>query len=413
MSPSVGIAKKTVKTAVKKPVKKIRAVIRDDQNMGARNPYALADAVLGERQNWQRMGTARKKSVLEEALRRPYDELFDPKYGSPLFSRKLIGRLKGEEVRTQAGGPCSASIDHWGPVDGGVYFKDPKTDRGYLQDPVQGGVGDCYLIAACTALAWVSPQLIPSQAGPVYTYPFRNITATGGDATVTTSSDLPLDVNGNPVYGRSSDPKETWLAMVEKAYGIGKGLPGADIGHPDWDQDTGGNAVTALAQIAKAVNAAYTSTTVQTAGRTWAQMMTTIGTNKFEPANSCTVTFSKTKYPMVAFTYETAPAGVTYNSDTIVANHAYAVLGLYRYNNRCHVVLRNPYGSLAGDPALGESLASGDWTVQTSRYYQRLGQVYAAIRADSYTVNLADNDGTFALDANVFMTHFKALGYIG
>ena len=398
------------KMIAKKPVRRIPAIIPEPQNIGARNPYALADAVLGKRQDWHRMGLDEKKSVLERALRRPFDQLFDPKHKSPLFTRNVINEIAGEEVLTQAGSPCLPTV--WAPVAGGLYFRDPLTGRGYVQDPVQGCGVDCYLVTALTAISWVSPHLLPEQAGPAYTFSFWNLT-TGRKDTVNTDNRLPQDASGQCVFAHSTDPTEVWPAHIEKGYGVWKALPGADRGEPDLASDTGGNPVTALAQIAKAVTATYASTTVTTAGRTWAQMLTAIGSNKFDPANTCNVTYSKTKFPMVAYTYETAPADVTYNADTIVANHSYAVLGLYRSNNKCYIVLRNPYGPVAGDPAIAGSLAGGTWTIQTNRYFLKGGAVNNGIPADTYSVNLADNDGTFALDTAVFMTHFKAVGYLG
>jgi hypothetical protein len=410
MSPTV--KKTTTKKSVKKAAKKSSAVPRIRQNVGARNPYALADAVLGERQNWQRMAATRKKTILEEALRRPYEELFDPVYGSPLYTLDLIGEIRGERVRTMAGNPCTSSVSQWAAIPGGTYFKDPKADRPYMQDPVQGCGNDCYVLASCSAIAWVSPQLIPAQAGPAYGYTFWNIRNDNVNRAVNTNAQLALDSTGKPVYGHSQDPLEIWLSLVEKAYGIAKGLTGADIGQPDLATDSGGNPVTALTHMAKGVDALYSSTSIATAGKTWAQMMTAIGANKFDPANACTVAFSKTKFPMVAYTYKTAPAGVSYQADTIAANHSYAVLGLYRTNNKCYIVLRNPYGPVAGDPALANSLATGTWTIQSSKYYGRGGAQYARIAADNYSVNLADNDGTFALDTAIFMTHFEGLGYL-
>jgi hypothetical protein len=47
-----------------KPFKKLPAFSEERQNVGVRNPYALADAVLGERQDWQGMGIDEKKNVL-------------------------------------------------------------------------------------------------------------------------------------------------------------------------------------------------------------------------------------------------------------------------------------------------------------------------------------------------------------
>jgi hypothetical protein len=219
-----------------------------------------------------------------------------------------------------------------------------------------------------------------------------------------------------PIYARSIDPTETWPPLIEKGYGIWRGLPGSARGEPDLAQDPGGNAVTALAQIAKAVTSTYASTTVYTkdCGYKWSTMLGKIYT-RFDPANSdcLKITTSKTKVPMVAYTYlsaTAAPAGVTYSGDTIVANHAYSVLGLYKYNNKCYIVLRNPYGPLAGDPALAGNLAGGDWVITNNKYYTKAGTSSSA--PSPFRVTLADNDGTFALDTDIFMTHFQALGYI-
>jgi len=402
-----------------KPFKNLPAFLEERQNVGARNPYALADAVLGERQDWQRMGIEEKKNVLERALRRPFARLFDPAHKSPLFSRKVIGDVTGEEVLTQAGSPCTSGVAQWAPLPGGTYFRDPLSNQSYVHDPVQGCGVDCYLVAASSSLSWVSPHLLPPQAGPTYRYSFWNL-ASGRNETVTIDNRLPLDASGQCVYARSTDPSESWPPLIEKGYGIWKQLPGSGSGEPDLARDTGGNPVTALTQIAKGVTSTYASTTVTTAScnYSWTTMMGRIW-SRFDPANNncLNITTSKTKVPMVAYTYVSAaqaPAGkgVSYSTDTIVANHSYSLLGLYKYNNKCYIVLRNPYGPLAGDPALAGSLASGTWSIPTNRYYLKGGAVNNTIRADSFRVNLADNDGTFALDTDVFMTHFQALGYI-
>jgi hypothetical protein len=53
------------------------------QNCAVINPYALADLVAGQRIPWRDIADA--KSVLEQILATPYEELFDPKYGGPLY----------------------------------------------------------------------------------------------------------------------------------------------------------------------------------------------------------------------------------------------------------------------------------------------------------------------------------------
>ena len=48
------------------------------------NPYALAEVVAGRKINWKKLTNAHQ--VLEDILQTPYEELFDPKYGGPLYT---------------------------------------------------------------------------------------------------------------------------------------------------------------------------------------------------------------------------------------------------------------------------------------------------------------------------------------
>jgi len=53
------------------------------QNCAVINPYALADLVSGQRIPWNDIPDPQR--VLEQVLATPYEELFDPKYGGPLY----------------------------------------------------------------------------------------------------------------------------------------------------------------------------------------------------------------------------------------------------------------------------------------------------------------------------------------
>lgn len=53
------------------------------QNCAVINPYALADLISGQKIPWNEIPDPR--SVLEQILATPYEELFDPKYGGPLY----------------------------------------------------------------------------------------------------------------------------------------------------------------------------------------------------------------------------------------------------------------------------------------------------------------------------------------
>ena len=59
------------------------AAATQGQNCAVINPFALADLVSGQRIPWNDIADA--KSVLEQILATPYEELFDPKYGGPLY----------------------------------------------------------------------------------------------------------------------------------------------------------------------------------------------------------------------------------------------------------------------------------------------------------------------------------------
>jgi len=386
----------------------------EKQIMGARNPYALAEAVMGERYDWAVMEEYDRKKVLERALRRPYKQLFDPVYGSPIFSRAQSARPRGVEGQTHSSTtPCSTLPDTpCAALAGGAYHVPPPTKPSVV-DPVQGCSGDCFLVSAITSLAWVSPNLLPRKPGPTYTYTFWN-TQANRQETVTIDNRLPL--RGTlPVFAKSATQNEIWVSLLERAYGIWKQLPGYDVGEPDLSRETEGNALTALQYIAKGVDQYYNPQSVTTAecGYDWQTMLGRISA-WFDPANAdCSrITASKTRVPMVAWTYNgqgEAPAGVSYTDETIVARHAYSVLGLMYSGGKCYIVLHNPWGRVEATPG---TVASGLWTIPTSRYYRRGGQVNPNLPATRFTVDLAVNDGTFALDTGVFMTHFQTIGWL-
>lgn len=56
---------------------------QEKETIGAVNPYALAELIAGRKINWQLEKDSR--SLVEQILERPYEQLFDPKYNSPLY----------------------------------------------------------------------------------------------------------------------------------------------------------------------------------------------------------------------------------------------------------------------------------------------------------------------------------------
>lgn len=63
---------------------------KQGQHCAVINPYALADLVSGQRIPWNDIPDPR--SVLEQILATPYEELFDPKYGGPLYVGLALDR---------------------------------------------------------------------------------------------------------------------------------------------------------------------------------------------------------------------------------------------------------------------------------------------------------------------------------
>ena len=206
------------------------------QPVGVINPYALVEAILRKKIDWNDPGSTK---LMSDVLQTDYHELFDPKYNSPLYAGfhlnkttmrmerleqsaikiidpseqiipdmskvKTLGDLKGlglkkledaavlnalvengklkltvktpslDKTTTNSTLPkqiaslvlpriglkksgAGGSSDDWQPdgyawKDMGDFFKDTTE----YSDPVQGGVGNCWLIAAMSAVAWAKP----------------------------------------------------------------------------------------------------------------------------------------------------------------------------------------------------------------------------------------------------------------
>src|SRR5512135_2158720 len=66
------------------PASKTRAAVQGKgQNCAVINPFALAELISGQRIPWKDLPDAER--VLEQILATPFDELFDPKFGGPLY----------------------------------------------------------------------------------------------------------------------------------------------------------------------------------------------------------------------------------------------------------------------------------------------------------------------------------------
>ncbi len=93
--------------------------------------------------------------------------------------------------------------------------------------PVQGGLGDCWLISAMASVAWCHSDLIAEKTlkdgkgdvhagGADYEFTFYSMAAGKGGKSFSVKDDVP-QANGQYIYARSSVAGETWPANLEKA----------------------------------------------------------------------------------------------------------------------------------------------------------------------------------------------------
>lgn len=399
-------------------------------NIGVINPFALAEVKLGRRVNWQRTPDA--PALLEQVLGTPYGQLFDPAAGSPLYpglsvdlstgattkagteheiAELTIGLQSGVSVGEVPLPPESAQSDATlplpGPVSGGevavgaVAWIDPGDffqDTTELFDPVQGAVGDCYLIAGLSSVAWARPYVIAmrnratdSAHGFVDLIEFFEA---GKSVTIEVSERLPLNTPGNTfIYCRSSDAGEIWPGVYEKAFAKWRTNDPGD--QPNIPAIAYGDPVAATARLTGLVPYYY-GTQAMTPANIWQKVR----------ENSLSM---KTFNPMVAWTYGSSDPtqGRNYNSANLVANHAYSILGWAYVNSQMYIVLRNPWGSTEATL----NVTTGSWVAWDAPYSGPAGtQPSSGGRGFWRTIPLANNDGVFALRADTFKTYFAGLG---
>ncbi|REL33845.1 hypothetical protein DYD21_10600 [Rhodohalobacter sp. SW132] len=109
--------------------------MKNKDNTGIVNPFALAELITSKKINWDKVENP--KAILETVLQTPYQELFDPKFNSPLFAGlqlkrdfslekiaqdDIIIRKVGDGVETEAG-----NIDS---IDNLIKFLEDNRDKG-------------------------------------------------------------------------------------------------------------------------------------------------------------------------------------------------------------------------------------------------------------------------------------------
>ncbi|HMH14859.1 MAG TPA: C2 family cysteine protease [Edaphobacter sp.] len=90
---------KSKNTAAARKASAPKATNGQGQNCAVINPYALAELIAGRKISWKDLPDA--PSMLEQILGTPYNQLFDPKYGGPLYTGLSLDKnLKLVPVRS-------------------------------------------------------------------------------------------------------------------------------------------------------------------------------------------------------------------------------------------------------------------------------------------------------------------------
>jgi hypothetical protein len=391
------------------------------QNVGVINPFALAEAILDKPIAWDE---ADAHEVLSDTLGMSYDQLFDPANNSPLYSGLHLdpetlelnkvepteidvgtaGIYESSELVTDADEFATdadqalengnlpdilaglATAAAW--QDKGVFFKEAAE----FFDPIQGAVGDCYLIAALSSVAWARTYEIShrSRATGSSQQSFVDmITFHQGNqkVQVEVTEKVPVSASGNPLYARSSEAGEVWPAILEKAYAKWRTNHSGDT--PNILSIAGGDPVRAAAQITGLSPSYY-----------WTASSSPDTIYKRVRENSLSY---KTFNPMVAWTYSSgdkSPDKIKYSDANLVANHAYSILGWsYRNSNR-YIILRNPWGQKEAST----DYLPGSWMAWDTPYYGGPGWWR--------TISLGANDGIFGLRVETFKKYFAGFGVV-
>jgi hypothetical protein len=263
---------------------------------------------------------------------------------------------------------------------------------------MQGCVADCYFAAALAAVGWVYPQKLtgtkdPSDPDNYRIYTFYKAANQPISPPLRIAKPLPVNVAGQLVGAKPTTGTNVWISMYEKAYAVFKGEP---ANAPNITKLDSGNAVFALTEVMGANSDGKVLKTDYYTASTNSFNLSKLFTDINAKCGASPGTGGKTRVPMVAFTYKNStltPFGDAYDDDTIVANHAYTILGTMgtaaAWGNS--VVLRNPFGiGKPGQPKTGIHDCKPSWS-------------------GTQSYKIAENN--FAMEMDTFARYFEAYGY--
>jgi len=443
----------------------LRILNRVRANVGARNPRVIAIRkilIMNPEEDIHSFLDLNLKYLMMKAFKitseAAYQAMFDPKSGSPIYyglydATRKLAKSKPQFYRESL--PFLKSV-HSGKtgaipdfcqnlhISGGlsttpigrnpIYTNTSKPVNGGFEfnDPVQGCLADCWLIAAISSVAWAASnnaQFTNYLAKPLKVLPINN--SSRRPISTFTSQAFWLDQTGNPYYARLNANKiinkdvnyEIWPCHYEKAYALFYNLnstyPFTTNDTPTYSVLSFGSAYKALTEITGIpftwINTVdYLGTTADQDNITG--MINLIRTNACDGTDLVNKTLLPTIRPTVADTYLTAespkyvplvannkanyvPLTVAYNCAGISANHTYSILGLYKDGEDTYVVLRNPWG-FAGDSASFNS-----------DLQKNLATSLTSLPSPGNVTNTGA-EGIFGLKVLTFMRYFQKLGWV-
>jgi hypothetical protein len=335
--------------------------------IGAANPKRIAELKLGKTLD---PNAPDFRQTLSQALGLPYEQLFDPRFDSPVFIGIRAVQAPPEILRpvkigaiaaparsapaaAVAGGPVltfvplrdiAIPIPVWWPI----IFTDLKyavtgefiVDVPTATAPVQGALGDCWLISAMASVAWCHSDAIEERTlkegsgvvaagGAAYEFTFyASSPSWATPRTLSVKDDVPVSSTGQYIYACSSVSGETWPANVEKAFIGMRGPTGFfEPSSSNYNELNGGDPAWAVASLVGRPPYYYSAS----------------DPSAWSIINSRCANGVATQ-PMTAWTYGTGSATISYDGSGIVANHAYSILGTQTAGGQNYVVLRNPWG---------------------------------------------------------------------
>lgn len=392
---------------------------------GAINPYALTETIVGKRIDWSKV--EQPIELLEKTLQTPADRLFDGGKGSPVFAlqdalldsapvlhstkrttekqaissasaaanRRVVPKLnlsstisaqlqeRLHDLITPVLPPEQRETEYTGATwsDPGDFFEEGAE----FGDPVQGAVGDCWLIAALASVAITRPYAIShrNRTTGADEEAFVDLIEIADSSGVTRQFEVTEKVpvnngSGLPRFARSAEAGEIWPCVYEKAFA--KHRSGNLTDQPDILTLSGGSCVGASKALVPGTTAQTKNTASASADDLWKMLrdncIATPLTSSTTPSLS-QLRSGRTINPMTAWTYakaEDAPDDIEYNNATgIVGWHCYSILGwitrrrltlplqsVVRGTQRSsltsnanttldrYIVLRNPWGTHEG-----------------------------------------------------------------